>query len=144
MTLDQDSYSDWSAWSKCSAKCGAGSRTRTRRCLNQTCALHGEIHSESENCVEMSKCGNVPGCPVFFGDGFSDYDPGFSLLARTCQVHGQNRTFVAQYASAGFPDGSQCQLSCLHHSRLDLDSSGFVTCANGEWDHIPKCVSQEL
>lgn len=47
-------WSDWSAWSGCSASCGSGTKIRYRKCNNPP-AIHGGAYCSGEN-VESSSC----------------------------------------------------------------------------------------
>ena len=59
---DDGGYSEWGAWSECSATCGDGRHTRTRSCTNPSPSPGGKDCSQLGPDTETGEC-NSGGCP---------------------------------------------------------------------------------
>ena len=55
-------YDDWSDWSKCSASCGGGIKSRTRNCTNPAPKFNGKDCSALGPDKESLPC-NTEKCP---------------------------------------------------------------------------------
>ena len=56
-------YSDWSAWTHCSATCGNGHRTRDRSCTNPPPGLYGNDCSYFGRENQTAECNSGDVCP---------------------------------------------------------------------------------
>merc|ERR1719239_1243182 len=72
----QAEFGDWTQWSRCSASCGNGEKTRTRTCLSQSTApcqgqdLTNTVSCNEQQCrAKMSQWSNWSNCPVTCGTG---------------------------------------------------------------------------
>ncbi|RMX52480.1 hypothetical protein pdam_00013778 [Pocillopora damicornis] len=61
-------YTTWSKWSECSAKCGGGTRSRSRECTNPTPQYGGKDCSDLGPKTQEEDC-NKDGCAVNGGYG---------------------------------------------------------------------------
>ena len=81
-------WSEFGAWSECSADCEGGTQTRTRTCTNPAPANGGADcvgdASETQDC-------NKHGCPVAVDGGWSDFGP-WSECSADCGGGVQTRT----------------------------------------------------
>ncbi|XP_064635059.1 coadhesin-like [Lineus longissimus] len=70
-------WSSWSPWGPCSAFCGEGNRTRTRRCDDPGPAHSGHAcrgqRSEQEKCIRSNCLEGVPSCPFLLSAVFLFY-----------------------------------------------------------------------
>ena len=144
-SLITEKYKDWSDWSSCDVSCGNGKQTRSRKCVRTgSCFMNGALQIQTTGCTDFSRCEMSQNCALFFGEGFEKQDFGTEksgIFARKCTLYNQNITSLENYREIGLPDGTSCELNCLHNHRLDADNHE-VSCKNGEWDHVPKCVER--
>ncbi|XP_060072936.1 coadhesin-like [Ylistrum balloti] len=115
-------WTDWKAWSNCSAACGNGSMTRTRTCTNPSPSLGGRdcegSDNETKDCMMME-------CPV---DGnWTDWQ-AWGNCSETCGngVRIRNRTCENPSPSSG---GNDCE-----GSASDTQNCTLIPCPiNGNW-----------
>ncbi|KAL5268608.1 hypothetical protein ACHWQZ_G002453 [Mnemiopsis leidyi] len=97
-------YSDYGDWSECSAKCGGGTKTKTRTCTNPAPANGGA------DCVGDStltrEC-NKRACPI--DGGYSDFGE-WSECSGVCGVAGTQRRFRTCTNPAPGRGGAGCRL----------------------------------
>eukprot|EP00112_Aurelia_sp_Birch-Aquarium-sp1_P001384 Seg1147.11 transcript_id=Seg1147.11/GoldUCD/mRNA.D3Y31 product=Hemicentin-1 protein_id=Seg1147.11/GoldUCD/D3Y31 len=79
-------FSEWSKFGECSAKCGGGSQTRTRKCIKPAPA-HGGKHCEGSS-MESQICNTTP-CPV---DGGWKKWSAYGTCSVSCGGGRQKRT----------------------------------------------------
>lgn len=126
-------WSDWSAWSDCTAACAGGTQTATRTCTNPAPVLDGTCTGPS---TKSQTCNTQP-CPI--DGGWTDWSwgtcsttcgPGVQVGTRTCtnptpQYGGQQCQGDSQTTQACNPgpcpinggwsdwtDWSQCSVGC--------------------------------
>ena len=128
----------WTSWSKCSASCGIGERTRTRKCPKERLCDGNELESES--------CTAILPCPTW--SSWSDYTP----CSASCAVGSKTRERKCLYSK----DGSDCVGSGIEVH--DCDSGRIcpiwhdwsewgncpVTCGPSVTKRIRKCSDGDL
>ncbi|XP_031561120.1 A disintegrin and metalloproteinase with thrombospondin motifs adt-1-like isoform X2 [Actinia tenebrosa] len=141
-------WSDWKAWSACSATCGGGSQSRTRTCTNPAPANGGS------DCVgvklETQACG-AQLCPV---DGkWSDWK-AWSSCSVTCGGGSQSRTRTCTNptpANGGKEcEGEDTQTQACQASHCPVDGKWTdwtewktcpVTCGGGSQSRTRACTN---
>ncbi|XP_061196679.1 MAM and LDL-receptor class A domain-containing protein 2-like [Saccostrea echinata] len=79
-------YTDWSAWSTCTASCGEGTQTRTRTCTNPP-PQNGGADCVGES-TQTQTC-NIQGCPI--DGGYTNWS-AWSTCTVSCGGGTQTRT----------------------------------------------------
>jgi hypothetical protein len=153
--------SRWSKFSKCSAKCGGGQKTRTRKILAQTsgkglacpapsglkkvaaCNMHkckeAEVPARLQPCVLKGTCPygcwNSLSCPA----GMSHYGDGSA-----CQGGGKascDLSFCWNWGNQGNAPLQKCELPALTYEVYDCALSG--TCPLWSWTQLPCPAGQK-
>jgi semaphorin 5 len=158
LVKDNGLWAQWSAWSECSAECGHGFRSRTRRCYSSQGTCEGGCAKEFEEC-EDKMCSDLmevtDWTPWLQSNqseiGGSWYEKRFRFsyqspvsISEVGQVHSEERfcrglnsclTTSLQRTQTGmdiWSDWSQCSRECGGGYQIKLRScSGNLNCVGG-------------
>ncbi|TKS88612.1 Adhesion G protein-coupled receptor B2 [Collichthys lucidus] len=119
-------WEEWSSWSLCSVTCGRGTRTRTRKCVNE-----GGVVACGQPDIQTKLC-NIAVCPV---EGqWLEWGP-WSRCSVTCNTGTQQRQ---RRCSASVHGWAECK--GLHQESRECTNPSCSGGGNwGSWNHWSLC-----
>ncbi|KAE8282176.1 Adhesion G protein-coupled receptor B2 [Larimichthys crocea] len=119
-------WEEWSSWSLCSVTCGRGTRTRTRKCVNE-----GGVVACGQPDIQTKLC-NIAVCPV---EGqWLEWGP-WSKCSVTCNTGSQQRQ---RRCSASVHGWAECK--GLHQESRECTNPSCSGGGNwGSWNHWSLC-----